>query len=260
MKSYSIESFEREKMIKKIYMNLIVILLSIPIYAATLTIPDTTAVAGSSITIPVYISDTTTDVIAGCEIVLSYDTDILTVTNINNTSMTANFIVADSIADGRLAISLACSTGISDVDGKFLEITCQVSAGAETDTQIPISFYLVNFYDEEGGSVPVTYNNGSITVKEIEGKTELQVLPNPFTPNNDGFNDRVQFQLIPNITSNHTDIELFDISGKRVRKIEQESTWDGRDDDGQNLKPGVYIYILKVNGKTEYNGTVTLIR
>lgn len=245
---------------KSIYSILLIILFSIPAYTAILEIPDTTAVAGSSLIIPLYISDTSLDVIVGCEITLSYDTDILNITDINNTSITSNFLIADTISDGRLSISLASSSGISNMNGEFLEISCQVSAQAETDTKTPISFNSVNFYDEDGNSIPVTLINGSVMIIKIESEQQLQVLPNPFTPNYDGFNDQVNFELLPNITSNQTNIEIFDISGKRVRKIEQELTWNGLNNEGQSLKPGVYIYILKVNGKSEFNGTVTLIR
>ena len=41
---------------------------------------------------------------------------------------------------------------------------------------------------------------------------------------------------------------------------ENEFKWNGKDDDGRDLEPGVYIYILEVGGQRISSGTITLIR
>jgi len=96
-----------------------------------------------------------------------------------------------------------------------------------------------------------------------ESPEEVFVLPNPFTPNDDGFNDRVLF-MFPGMFEVESEILLFDISGRGVKRIAvsngQLSGWDGKDADGNLFEPGVYIYIIRVNGNNIANGTITLMR
>lgn len=84
--------------------------------------------------------------------------------------------------------------------------------------------------------------------------------PNPFTPNGDGRNDETFFSfIITNLVKERPlRLEIFDITGRRVRKlldmgssarafVEQAAIrWDGRDDDGQLLPPGLYLYQIFV--------------
>ncbi len=77
-----------------------------------------------------------------------------------------------------------------------------------------------------------------------EGKnfSELQAFPNPFK-------SVVKFS--------RTNLIIYDISGREVRRLENEQFWDGRDLEGRTVKPGIYIIkedkgrnyikILKIN-------------
>lgn len=85
------------------------------------------------------------------------------------------------------------------------------------------------------------------------------VIPNPFTPNGDGFNDFVLFNY-PGIIANQGKIFIFNFGGKKIRELVGTNRWDGKNDDGESLSSGVYLYILKVNGKNTANGTITLVR
>ena len=55
-------------------------------------------------------------------------------------------------------------------------------------------------------------------------------------------------------------INIFNVEGQLVRELRPfttspsrflEVTWDGRDDTGKEVKPGIYFYTLSINGKTE---------
>jgi gliding motility-associated-like protein len=231
-------------------------------FAVTLMMPDTSGLPGELITMPVIFSDTVNSRVAGADIIISYNPDILDITGVNNTVMTSGFSLLDSISDGSIGIVLARATGITDTLGPFLEIECQVKLNAQATSQSPLTFSRINLYDESGNSVATQIINGSVTVigEVIDEEEKLTVLPNPFTPNNDSYNDVVNFNLSSNAIGNPTEIQIFDISGKLVRTIHQELVWDGMDNSNQSLKPGVYVYILKLNGKTKFNGTVTLMR
>jgi hypothetical protein len=76
------------------------------------------------------------------------------------------------------------------------------------------------------------------------------VAPNPFTPNGDGINDDldVAFDLQRLLTPRPIKLEIYDLNGRRVRLIERmlssggySDTWDGRDDAGGIVPPGLYV-------------------
>jgi hypothetical protein len=85
--------------------------------------------------------------------------------------------------------------------------------------------------------------------------------PNPFTPNGDGRNDYtfISFFVSNLIVARPVSINIFDVTGRVVRSLlETKSTaqafveqnairWDGRDNNGRLLPPGLYIYQIKVD-------------
>ncbi|MBN1754767.1 gliding motility-associated C-terminal domain-containing protein [bacterium] len=87
----------------------------------------------------------------------------------------------------------------------------------------------------------------------------------PFTPNEDGFNDRVRFTY-PNLFSKKATLEIYDMKSRLVysRDIEMASPdqviWEGKDDDGRDCPGGVYFYILKLGNEKACKGTITLAR
>lgn len=88
--------------------------------------------------------------------------------------------------------------------------------------------------------------------------------PNPFTPNGDGKNDvtSISFFVANLVAERPVTVRIYDITGRVVRTLlEMKSTaqafveqnalrWDGRNDNGTLLPPGLYIYqiIVDVDG------------
>lgn len=68
------------------------------------------------------------------------------------------------------------------------------------------------------------------------------------TPNGDGVNDVAIFSF-GDLASN-VKVDVFDMSGRRVRTLMSAFTqsWDGRDDGGDIVESGVYIYQYNVDG------------
>jgi len=92
---------------------------------------------------------------------------------------------------------------------------------------------------------------------------QLNVAPNPFTPNNDGFNDTVTFGF-GNVGVQSPQLKIFDLHGNLLRTILSsaigELRWDGNDTSGRPQPPGPYLYLLLDADKKVASGYVVLAR
>ena len=122
-------------------------------------------------------------------------------------------------------------------------------------------------------------NTLSVRTDSLGGSllTQVEVAPNPFTPNGDGINEAVYFRFqvheitVPRLLS----VQLFDLSGGRVRSLEplpvmrgvfdmpeETLSWNGRDDQGRPVAPGIYLYRLRLevdDGREERIGTLSVV-
>ena len=98
---------------------------------------------------------------------------------------------------------------------------------------------------------------------------DVALAPNPFTPNGDGVNDEVQisFSLFRVQVERPLAIRVFDLSGRRVwEQTEsiaggaQQLSWDGRDDLGNTVRPGLYLCQIEVEADSDAFGGQTKSR
>ena len=87
-------------------------------------------------------------------------------------------------------------------------------------------------------------------------------IPNAFTPNSDGINDK--FDVKVNSISNY-EIHVYSRWGEKIFYSHNElNSWDGSDFNGVFVPNGVYLYHIKIidqNGKDwAYNGEINLLR
>ncbi|MDP6700433.1 MAG: hypothetical protein QGH25_12345, partial [Candidatus Latescibacteria bacterium] len=90
------------------------------------------------------------------------------------------------------------------------------------------------------------------------------VTPQVFTPNGDGINDSagIGYDILAVTRPTDVEVKVFDLTGRRVRTLYQgadlsghydartvsELAWDGRDDTGAMVPPGLYLISLLVDG------------
>lgn len=94
---------------------------------------------------------------------------------------------------------------------------------------------------------------------------QANVYPRVFSPNGDGFNDKVYF-VLENPNNATVTGEIFDLGGRPVATLNEKVGgigtmlfWDGKDSTGAVVPGGVYIYKIRGEGKT-FTGTVAVAR
>ena len=130
---------------------------------------------------------------------------------------------------------------------------------------------LVTSMDTSGTGGYLSFNTiseGWFVIAEDKGVSEKNYVESTgFSPNGDGINDDFRF-LIPLEEDSKVSIKIYNLKGILVRILQPEIVatvpgieirWDGRDDNGDNVPAGVYIYKIKVNDKI-IKGILGLIR
>ena len=93
----------------------------------------------------------------------------------------------------------------------------------------------------------------------------LRVVPPTFTPNNDTVNDvaSFEFDVVLVRESSPVEVEICDLSGRRVRLLSERRltttgaysvAWDGTDESGNLVPPGVYAARIRVDTNTSGAG------
>ena len=100
---------------------------------------------------------------------------------------------------------------------------------------------------------------------------DVEISPNPFTPNGDGMNDetRFHFTVFKLNTGRPVRITIHDLSGKKLRCLREHRSdsasgkytilWDGKDDGGHVVSPGLYVCRLSAAVDSDSAQDATLI-
>ena len=86
----------------------------------------------------------------------------------------------------------------------------------------------------------------------------LEIIPDPFTPNGDGINDQIAiaYNVLALTKAGKVAVQVFDLSGRSVKKIYDATqgsgryffNWDGKNDQGETVLPGIYLLQIAVEG------------
>lgn len=128
-------------------------------------------------------------------------------------------------------------------------------------TNLQVGTYALRMIDELGCQLDTTIT--------LFAETCFAYLPNAFSPNGDGLNDRFQPFFATGVRAQIEYFEIFDRWGGLMYKIEQASSdtadygWNGVS-NGQPATPGVYAYKLRItylNGiEQNLSGSLSLLK
>ncbi len=101
------------------------------------------------------------------------------------------------------------------------------------------------------GGTPGKMN--SIFTENLSRESSVTINPNPFSPDNDGFEDFTIINLDLNQTLSQVRIKIYDNQGRVVRTLENSRPsasknsiiFDGLDDTGKPLRIGIYILLIE---------------
>ncbi|MGK9368298.1 lamin tail domain-containing protein [Melioribacter sp. Ez-97] len=104
---------------------------------------------------------------------------------------------------------------------------------------------------DASGATPGRQN--SIYTSESEAGEEVTVFPNPFSPDNDGYEDFTTITIKLNKKIGLVRIRIFDSKGRPVRTLEKSRpagpetviVYDGLDDNSKPLRTGIYILLIE---------------
>ena len=118
---------------------------------------------------------------------------------------------------------------------------------------------------DPGEAVTEVVSNTTTLVGKVASGPLVQsvsVVPAVFTPNGDGINDEASFRFTVVKVGDDSPVEvlIYDLQGRLVRRLAEQRAlstgsygiaWDGRDEQGAVVPPGVYLARVRVDTDTE---------
>jgi hypothetical protein len=124
---------------------------------------------------------------------------------------------------------------------------------------------------DPSGSTPASINS-VFREREYEASV-VTILPNPFSPDSDGFEDLTFIELNIPVPMALLSIEIFDIMGRNIRHLADQVPiashtlyqWDGRDNHGRIARIGLYVVLIRIQNNSmrffyETKMTVILVK
>lgn len=183
-----------------------------------------------------------------------------------NQVVTATAVFADSSAPAEQSFTARLL-----FDGQILADTviASLQTGATVTLSRPLQFTALGRHTlqalvDVNNAITESNENNNAQLLEFDVQPgQLAVKPNPFTPNADGFNDQVVFEL-SDLAIQSPQLKIFDLRGNLLTTISQSQAtqfrWDGNDRSGRQQPPGPYLYLLLDGDRKIASGYVVLAR
>jgi hypothetical protein len=201
----------------------------------------TSTKVGRLITVPVSIDRA--EGMASWQAVIDYDPMAVRAVGVMPRGVTTDMQLASAVENGRLRIAAAASAP-TDASGSLAEVVLEVldESRLSATTPVRIASFLINEVEMATTATGVTVDDANVpTSFEL-----LQNYPNPFNPTT-----TIEFR----VPDARTDIRLtiYNMLGQAVRTLVDGTrevgthhvVWDGRNDAGESVGTGTYIYQLR---------------
>jgi len=159
--------------------------------ARKLILPELTAKPGETIAVPIDITDATE--VAGADIVIAHDKNVMTIKEAKTTTLSSgmNLIVNTEVA-GEVTLAMAGTKGIAEGGGAIVEIIFEVNSAAKDGAKSLLTFTDAALYDELGNDISVQTEDGRLM---IESTPQPQEFPR-WDVNEDGVVDIADLVLV----------------------------------------------------------------
>ena len=106
---------------------------------------------------------------------------------------------------------------------------------------------------DPAGGTPGAHNSIRFEMADTPETASLVIEPSPFSPNGDGFEDVTLISVSLDRPTAVIRVWIFDLNGRVVIELERARPvgptssiiWDGRDQDNNPMKTGVYVILLE---------------
>ena len=184
-----------------------------------------------------------------------------------------NLIAVRSVGDSlKVLFPGAVNTGLVDGENVLIELqfeTQTLKAGSEFLALVRNSGASAIFQrvESEGRDATELVDSGTArpTVLQVGSIIDEIDIPSVFSPNGDGVNDRldIEFTVLTIRDDRPVEVAIYDLTGRRVATAASTSgmdqtqsgtvsfSWDGSDNSGDLVPPGIYIARVKLEADSE---------
>lgn len=156
-------------------------------------------------------------------------------------------------------LAVSRKRGAQGQNGEGVALVLPVSISPDAPPGWETCFAITNVIanDPNGGTIQI---DAGPTVCLQVGEPEIEVEPNPITPNDDSYNDEVVFKRDGGIPADWA-IVIMERTGGMIRRLTNGANrWDGRDEAGRLMLPGVYLYVIREGDRVVKSGVLGIIR
>jgi gliding motility-associated-like protein len=144
----------------------------------------------------------------------------------------------------------------------ILSVTNDFNGGSDASGIYQYGTTTVVYTVTDINSNTVSFSQQVVVGYENEPEHGL-IIPEAFSPNEDGLNDRFEILGLEQYSEN--ELQIYNVHGIEVfRMADYDNSWDGTStgnmDDGNKLPTGTYYYIIYLNGKDSLRKGVGYLR